>query len=97
MVKLESIDSKQIVKNLTAAQKLYLMDFFVTFTCNKKTLWNKPIKQWIDSEQWGKHYPNFHSLTDDEKNKIQIALNQSSSILLLRAWKETCNFYRLLT
>ena len=35
---LESIDSNQMVRNLTAAQKYYMMDYFVTFTCNKKNM-----------------------------------------------------------
>ena len=47
---LESIDSKQMVKNLIAAQKFYLMDYFVTFTCNQKMHFGtKPIKEWLDS------------------------------------------------
>lgn len=35
---LESIDSNQMVRNLTAAQKYYMMDYFVTFTCNQKNI-----------------------------------------------------------
>jgi len=33
---LESIDSKQMVKNLCASQSKHPMDFFLTFTCNPK-------------------------------------------------------------
>lgn len=31
----ESVDSKQMVKNLSASQKHHKMDFFLTFTCNQ--------------------------------------------------------------
>ena len=70
---LESIDSKQMVKNLTAAQKFYLMDYFVTFTCNQKMYFGtKPIKEWLDSGRWKKNYKNFeHGLTEEEKKELK--------------------------
>ena len=33
---LDSIDSKQVIKNLMASQKYYPFDFFLSFTCNEK-------------------------------------------------------------
>ena len=85
-----SIDSKQMVKNLSASQKHHKMDFFLTFTCNQKSHFGlAPIKNWIDSDKWEEHYPNFVNLTDDERNQIRISINQSAGPIILRNWLET--------
>ena len=50
---LESIDSRKMVRNLSAAQTYMENDFFVTYTCNQKEYFGtKPIKDWIDSNGW---------------------------------------------
>ena len=91
---LESIDSNQMVRNLTAAQKYYMMDYFVTFTCNqKKHFGTKPIKTWIDGDEWKQYYPGYFDLTSRERKEIKDQLLQASAGLLLRAWNETCRYF----
>ena len=91
---LESIDSNQMVRNLTAAQKYYLMDYFVTFTCNqKKHFGTKNIKNWLDDREWMKYIPDFYDMTEQEQREYKNAITQSSAGLLLRAWNETCRFF----
>ena len=91
---LESIDSNQMVKNLTAAQKYHLMDYFVTFTCNQsKHFGTKPIKNWLDWGGWKRHVKDYDRMTSEEQDEIKNALNQSAAGLLCRAWNETCRYF----
>jgi hypothetical protein len=72
---LESIDSKKMVRNLSTAQKYMKNDFFVTYTCNQKEHFGtKPIKDWIDSNEWQDHYSSFKDLTPSEFEEIQSAV-----------------------
>jgi hypothetical protein len=91
---LGSIDSKQMVKNLAASQKWLEMDYFLTFTCNqKKHFGTKPIKHWLDSMDWCKHFPGYEKLTKREKKEIEVAIRQSSATLFLRVWNKVTNFF----
>ena len=55
----DSIDSKQMVRNLCASQIYHTMHYFLTFTCNQKLHFGtSPIKCWIDGDKW-KHNFNF--------------------------------------
>lgn len=70
---LESIDSNQMVKNLTAAQKYHLMDYFVTFTCNQsKHFGTKPIKNWLDWGGWKRHVKDYDRMTSEEQDEIKM-------------------------
>ena len=91
---LESIDSKQMVKNLCSSQKYHKMDFFLTFTCNqKKHFGMSPLKEWVDSKEWIKHYPDYHDLNVFEREEIEKAVLQASGGLLLRNWQEVCKLF----
>ena len=91
---LDSIDSKQMIKNSMASQKYHPFDFFLTFTCNmKKHFGTKPIKEWIDGDEWKSNFPNFDNLTPKEKMEMKNAIDQAAAPLLLRAWNESCRFY----
>ena len=48
-----------------------------------------PIKNWIDSGHWKRHYPNFHVLSLNEQKEIEEALLSSAGGLFLRIWEET--------
>ena len=83
---LDSVDSKQVIKELMSSQKYVPFTHFLTFTCNmKRHFGTKPIKEWIDSDNWKKKYPGYDNLTDTEKDEIKDALNQAAAPLLLRA------------
>ena len=46
----DSIDNRQVVHNLTAAQQCHPMTMFLTFTCNVKLHFGiRKIKDWLDS------------------------------------------------
>ena len=47
-----------------------------------------PIKNWIDSIKWKRHFPNFYDLELDEQKEIEHAILESSAGLLLRIWEE---------
>ena len=86
----ESVDNKQMVRNLCASSKKHHMDLFLTFTCNpKKHFGVKCIKLWFDSGDWKFNYPGFFQLTDFEQDEICRAVEQSSGGLILRNWMET--------
>lgn len=88
---IESMDSKQIVRNLCASMSYLPKDYFLTFTCNQKQHFGvSKIKNWLDEEEWKKNYNNFESLTWWQKKEIEEAILQSSSSLFLRNWQETC-------
>ena len=44
-VLLESIDSKQMMKNLSVAQKFIKNDFFIALTCNKRNTLEPPLSK----------------------------------------------------
>lgn len=70
--------------------------FFLTFTCNmKKHFGTKPIKEWIDSNEWQKNFPlgNFHELDLKEQEEITQSVIQASSSILLRVWQEVCQLF----
>ena len=91
---LESIDSRKMVRNLSAAQKYMENDFFVTYTCNQKEYFGtKPIKEYIDYNEWQDHYYCFKDLTPSEVEEIHSAVMQVSAYLLLRTWQEVCKLF----
>ena len=91
---LESIDSRQMVCNLSASQKIMKMDFFLTFTCNQREHFGtKPIKLWTDSDEWMKHFPKVGNLKASEIKELKRALIQASAALLLRVWQEVCRLF----
>ncbi|MGB0404839.1 MAG: hypothetical protein ACPGDB_01450, partial [Fusobacterium sp.] len=90
----DSIDSKQIVKNLCASQKYLPMHFFLTFTVNQMEHFGiKNIKSWIDSDyKWINRFA--HKLrnkefSEQEKIKLKKSMNQAAAPILLRNWMET--------
>ena len=86
----DTIDSKAVVKQLTTSQKYKPMGMFVTYTCNQaKNSGVCIIKNWIDSNDWTKHFPNFNDLSQSEQRKIQRIITQAASPLLLHNWMET--------
>ena len=94
-VLLESIDSKQMVKNLSSSEKyMGKFDFFITLTCNmKKHFGTKVVKEWIDSDEWHQYFPDFANLTDREQSEINTALIQAAGPLFLRIWEEVSKLF----
>ena len=91
---LDSIDSKQMIKNLMASQKYFPFDFFLSYTCNQRLHFGtKPIKEWIDNDEWKTNFPHYDSLSADERQEIKNSLDQASAGLLLRAWNESCRVF----
>ena len=87
---LESIDNKQMVRNLCFSQKFAPWDHFLTYTCNQRTHFGTaPIKTWIDDGFWKNYYPGFHELEYDDQKEIEYAVIESSACILLRVWEET--------
>ena len=85
----ESIDNKQMVRNLCFSQKYVSWTHFLTFTCNQKYHFGtSEIKNWIDSNEWKKHYPDFYLLGFDEQQEIENAITDASAGLLLHCWEE---------
>eukprot|EP00957_Ditylum_brightwellii_P065815 4992308-Ditylum_brightwellii.AAC.1 len=65
---LSSIDSKEMVKNLCALQKIHKMDNFFTFTCNQRKYFGTlGLKEWLESHKWGQYYEGFEKLTFIQK------------------------------
>lgn len=86
----DSIDSKQIVKNLCASQKYVPMTFFLTFTVNQLEHFGvREIKRWIDGSKWKQFYDNFNDLSYEEKEEVKNGLEQAAAPILLRNWMET--------
>ena len=86
---LQSVDNKEMVRNLCFSQKYHKWDHFLTFTCSMKTHFGTaPVKNWIDGEEWKQHYPGFYELDQIQKNEIKEALQQSAAGPLLRIWEE---------
>ena len=86
---LHSIDSRQMVKNLCSSQEYFPWDFFLTFTCNmRQHFGTKPIREWLDSDEWKEHYPRWESYTSTQQREIKQSLHQAASGLFLRVWEE---------
>eukprot|EP00957_Ditylum_brightwellii_P189518 14425337-Ditylum_brightwellii.AAC.1 len=77
---LESVDNKQMVRNLCFSQKYAPWDHYLMYTCNQRTHFGTaPIKTWIYDGLWKKHYPGFNNLEPDEKKEIEEAMVESSA------------------
>ena len=86
---LHSIDSRQMVKNLCTSQEYFEWDVFLTFTCNmRKHFGTKPIREWLDKDEWIYLYPYWDSYSIFEQEEIKQAIHQAASGLLLRVWEE---------
>ena len=90
----ESADSKQVVKNLCASQVYHPQTHFATYTCNKKKHFGiKKIKNWLDSNEWTRHYPGWNSLTSFEQKEISNAIHEAAAVPLLRNWNEVTKLF----
>ena len=86
----DSIDSKQMVKNLCSSMRYHKMSFFLTFTCNQAENFGvAPVKNWVDSSNWHENYPGFDKLKDYEKEEVINGMQQASCVVVLRNWMET--------
>ena len=86
----ESVDNKQMVRNLCSSSEKHPMDLFLTFTCNQKEHFGvKCIRNWIDSGDWKQHYNEYRFLSDSEQDEVNKAIHRSSASLILRNWMET--------
>ncbi|MGB0405008.1 MAG: hypothetical protein ACPGDB_02325, partial [Fusobacterium sp.] len=89
----DSIDSKQMVKNLCASQRFLPMHFFLTFTVNQLEHFGvKMIKKWVDGKDWNLFFKNKTNLTEYEFKNLQKSMDQASCPILLRNWMETRTF-----
>ena len=85
----DSIDSKQMVKNLCSSQKYKKMTEFITLTCNMKTHFGiKMIKEWIDGNEWHQYYPGYHKLNFSDQIEIEKSMSQVACVYFLRNWME---------
>ena len=72
---LESVDNRQMVKNLCFSQKYHPWDHFVTYTCNQRDHFGTaPINRWTDSGEWKKHCPGYDELEVDDQKEIEQAV-----------------------
>ena len=86
---LHLIDSHQMVKNLCASQEYFPWDVFLTFTCNmRKHFGTKPIREWLDQDDWKSNYPKWGIYTRFQQEEIRKSLHQAASSLFLRVWEE---------
>ena len=86
----DSIDSKQMVKNLCASQKYIPMHFFLTFTVNQSEHFGiKHIKRWIDNLEWVSQFKDYVNLTPTGKQNIKKSMDLAGAPILLRNWMET--------
>ena len=94
----DSIDSKQMVKNLCASQKYLPMHFFLTFTVNQLEHFGvKNIKEWIDGYEWTSYFDGFEDFTLKERTYLKKSMDQAAAPLLLRNWMETIIFMQVLS
>ena len=84
-----------MVKNLSSSEKyIGSFGFFITLTCNmKKHFGTKPVKEWIDSNEWQKNLKGFNNLTNFERNELNTALQQASGCLFVRIWEEVSKLF----
>ena len=67
---LHSIDSHQVVKNVCTSQEYFQWDIFLTFTCNiRKHFGTKPIREWLDDNEFTMHFPTWDAYCFHLKNK----------------------------
>ena len=86
---LESVDNKEMVRNLCFSQRYHAWDHFLTFTCSMKTHFGTaPLQNWIDDGEWKKHYKGFYVLDPHEQKEIENALLEAAAGPMLRIWEE---------
>ena len=83
-----------MVKNLCTSQTRIKWSYFLTFTANQSHHFGlKEIKKWIDDKGWKDHFPNFHSLNENDQEEINESFRQSSAGLMLRTWEEVSKLF----
>ena len=85
----DSIDNRQVVNNLSSAERYYGSTYFVTGTCNQREQFGvRKVKQWIDSDGPLENYPHFDKLDYSEKEEVKKAIQQAAGTLIFRNWME---------
>ena len=86
---LESVDNKEMVRNLCFSQKYHAWDHFLTFTCSMKTHFGtSPLRTWLDNGSWKSYFEGFHVLNPLEQEEIERSLLEAASGPMLRIWEE---------
>ena len=85
----KSTDGKEVVKNLCASQVYHPQTHLATYTCNQKKHFGiKKLKEWLDSNEWNRHYPGWSLLTTTEQKEITNVMHESAAVPFLRNWNE---------
>ena len=83
----ESIDSRQMVQNLSASQQYIKYTWFLTLTANQR---EHPgishLHHWKSSMKWTRNIKNFDSLSYFEKNEFKRAMEQAYGTHLYGNW-----------
>ena len=100
----DSIDNREVVHELCAAQRESKFTLFVTLTCNQSRHFGvKHIKQWIDAEEMGlacydkwytRNFPGCRTLDVYDRQDILKSLREHGRILLLRNWMQVRKILR---
>ena len=92
----QSIDSKQIVRNLCASQKYHKMGLFITFDLNKSENFGlEEICNWIDSGIRNIFHTIVFNWTHALQKEINTEIEQSSESLFLINWVKKDNIHPL--
>ena len=91
---LHSVDSRHMVKNLCASQDYFQWGVFLAFTYNmRKHFGIKPIREWIDNNEWIIYFPNWDtysfSAARNKKSFTSICFGPISKSL----GRSQCYFY----
>ena len=84
------IDSRAIISELSASQKLENYTLFFSVTVNQSKLPGlQHIKEWLDSSDWQQNFSNFHhTMSKADVSEIENQVNQAAAGVLLRNWLE---------
>ena len=85
----DSIDNRQVVNNLSSAERYYASTYFVTGTCNQREQFGvRKVKEWIDSDGPLENFPHFDDLDASEEAEVRKAIQQAAGTLIFRNWME---------
>ena len=100
----DSVDNREVVNELCAAQRESKFTLFLTLTCNQaKHFGVRHVKHWIDNVECGfeaykqwykKQFPGQRDLNLDDRSDILKSLREQGRVLLLRNWMQVRKILR---
>ena len=90
----DMIESRRIIQELSAAEKVNSFTLFFSLTCNQTQQPGlREFRAWVNGGGWKEHYWGFHDLTYRDQREVEDQVDQAASGLIQRTWLEILKLF----